>query len=106
MVCEKCEKKLTKVAAAAKWKDGSDVAGKLSSGRKINENKALSKKGQWSPYSKQCKICKSSLQPAYQYCQKCAYMKGLCAMCGKQASSCFTDHFFRPPDRLLFLLLF
>ena len=83
MVCAKCEKKLSKLAPAAKWKDGADNKG-TSSGRKINENKALSKKKQWSPYTRQCKVCKSALQPDYHYCQKCAYIKGLCAMCGKQ----------------------
>ena len=85
MVCTKCEKKLTKVAPAAKWKD-SDNAG-TSSGRKIGENKALSKLKQWAPYSRNCISCKCSLQADYRYCQKCAYAKGLCAMCGKQVRS-------------------
>ena len=29
-------------------------------------------------------MCKLSVSQDYQYCQKCAYHKGLCAMCGKQ----------------------
>jgi len=82
MVCGKCEKKLSKVACPDKWKDGSNNTNET--GRKLNENKMLSTKKRWAPYSKQCTVCKASLQPEYSYCQKCAYVKGLCAMCGKQ----------------------
>jgi hypothetical protein len=42
MVCAACEKKLQKVACPDKWKDGSSNTIE-SGGRKINENKALSK---------------------------------------------------------------
>jgi hypothetical protein len=57
----------------------------------INENKALSKAKRWAPYGKpgipsKCKVCKSSLHQEGIYCQSCAYQKGLCSMCGKQAS--------------------
>lgn len=77
MVCAKCEKKLSKVAPPEKWKDG---AGE----RKINENKALSTKKRWAPYSSTCNTCKSKVAAEYSYCQSCAYIKGLCAMCGKK----------------------
>lgn len=83
MVCGKCEKKLSKVACTEKWREGDETAG-TSSGRKINENKALSKKKRWQPYTAKCLTCKGPLQAEYKYCQKCAYAKGLCAMCGKQ----------------------
>lgn len=46
----------------------------------INENKALSKKKQWQPYSGKCTTCKSSVAQGYTYCQGCAYRKGICAM--------------------------
>ena len=83
MVCTKCEKKLSKVACQEKWRDGGSE-GKPAGGRAINENKALSKKKRWAPYSAKCTVCKSALQPEYTYCQPCAYRKGLCAMCGNQ----------------------
>lgn len=83
MVCSKCEAKLSKVVCAEKWKANQEGVG-TSSGRKINENKALSAKKRWQPYAAKCTLCKSPLQPDYKYCQKCAYVKGVCAMCGKQ----------------------
>ncbi|RZS08655.1 hypothetical protein BHM03_00039665 [Ensete ventricosum] len=43
MVCEKCEKKLAKVIVPDKWKEGASNTTE-SGGRKINENKLLSKK--------------------------------------------------------------
>ncbi|CAG7833749.1 unnamed protein product [Allacma fusca] len=47
MVCDKCEKKLSKVAAPEPWKSGPKSSSE-SSGRKIGENKLLtSKKSRW-----------------------------------------------------------
>ncbi|XP_010533834.1 PREDICTED: cysteine-rich PDZ-binding protein isoform X2 [Tarenaya hassleriana] len=43
MVCGKCEKKLSKVIVPDKWKDGASNTTE-GGGRKINENKLLSKK--------------------------------------------------------------
>ncbi|CAL0316319.1 unnamed protein product [Lupinus luteus] len=43
MVCEKCEKKLGKVIVPDKWKEGASNTTE-GGGRKINENKLLSKK--------------------------------------------------------------
>ncbi|XP_006638697.1 cysteine-rich PDZ-binding protein [Lepisosteus oculatus] len=89
MVCEKCEKKLGRVITPDTWKDGARNTTE-SGGRKLNENKALtSKKGRFDPYGKSrfaiCRICKSSVhQPGSNYCQGCAYKKGICAMCGKK----------------------
>ncbi|KAG2173624.1 hypothetical protein INT43_005042 [Umbelopsis isabellina] len=87
MVCAKCEKKLSKVAAPDKWKEGSRNTKVGGEGRKLNENKLLSKsaKSRFSPYESKCKICKSKVhQDKAHYCQGCAYKKGICAMCGKQ----------------------
>lgn len=86
MVCSKCEKKLAKGPCMEKWKTGSRNTIE-SGGKKINENKMLSKAKRWQPYSAKCKICKDSLPENYSYCQKCAYAKALCAMCGKQILS-------------------
>ncbi|KAF4372499.1 hypothetical protein F8388_027172 [Cannabis sativa] len=43
MVCDKCEKKLAKVIVPDKWKEGASNTTE-GGGRKINENKLLSKK--------------------------------------------------------------
>jgi hypothetical protein len=83
MVCAKCEKKLTRVACPEKWKE--DVAGPSSlGGRALGENKLLSKKkdARWQPYAGRCTVCKGSLPASHKFCQKCAYNKGLCGMCG------------------------
>ncbi|KAE9396874.1 hypothetical protein BT96DRAFT_823993 [Gymnopus androsaceus JB14] len=92
MVCQKCEKKLSKVAApdpftssSSSIKDGS---------RKVGENKLLSRPGssknRFQPYQGKCKDCKqpctqnsNSSKPA-KYCHGCAYKKGVCSICGKQ----------------------
>lgn len=110
MVCGKCEKKLSKVgvlrhgesfasvasgpafliaymrtqvACPDKWKDGANNTNE-SGGRKINENKLLSRKKTWQPYSAKCTKCKSNLPAGYSLCQPCAYRDGVCAMCGKK----------------------
>ncbi|KAA1470241.1 hypothetical protein DENSPDRAFT_835993 [Dentipellis sp. KUC8613] len=93
MVCKKCEKKLSKVAApdpftstSASIKDGS---------RKIGENKLIGRPGRpsgssssssrFQPYANKCKDCKSTVtQNRAKYCHGCAFKKGLCAICGKQ----------------------
>jgi hypothetical protein len=43
----------------------------------------IAKKGLASdPYSKKCRICKTGITAVYNYCQKCAYAKGICSICG------------------------
>ncbi|CAD5169348.1 unnamed protein product [Musa acuminata subsp. malaccensis] len=98
MVCDKCEKKLAKVIVPDKWKEGASNTTE-SGGRKINENKLLSKKNRWTPYGNtKCMICKQQVHQDAKYCHTCAYSKGknsdainsfanhlgVCAMCGKQ----------------------
>ncbi|GFZ48622.1 hypothetical protein JCM24511_06370 [Saitozyma sp. JCM 24511] len=92
MVCKKCEKKLSTVAAPDPFQPSSST-------RKIGENKLLSqraraapyvkpgaagtKKGSINPYGNKCIDCKASVQQNNATrCQKCAYKKGLCAICG------------------------
>ncbi|KAL4367781.1 hypothetical protein GQ457_05G034210 [Hibiscus cannabinus] len=84
MVCDKCQKKLSKVIVPDKWKEGASNTNE-SGGRKINENKLLSKKKRWTPYGNtKCIICKQQVHQDGKYCHTCAYSKGVCAMCGKQ----------------------
>ncbi|CAI5529426.1 unnamed protein product [Closterium sp. Naga37s-1] len=87
MVCDKCAKKLSKVIVPDKWKEGASNTTE-SGGRKINENKLLSKKKRYTPYASsasfKCIICKQQLHQEGKYCHLCSYKKGVCAMCGKQ----------------------
>ena len=86
MVCSKCEKKLQRGIHQEMWKEGSrhTIEG---GGRAVNENKALSARKRWTPYGAgangaKCRICKQSLHQEGIYCQKCAYARGQCSMCG------------------------
>ncbi|EDO33267.1 predicted protein [Nematostella vectensis] len=87
MVCDKCQKKLGKVITPDPWKSGArnNTEG---GGRKVGENKLLTqKKNRFNPYAefKKCRICKDTVHQAHSnYCQGCAYKKGICAMCGKK----------------------
>ncbi|KAK8591880.1 hypothetical protein V6N13_062476 [Hibiscus sabdariffa] len=75
MVCEKCQKKLSKVIVPDKWKEGASNTNE-SGGRKINENKLLSKKHRWTPYGNtKCIICKQQVHQDAKYCHTCAYSK-------------------------------
>eukprot|EP00775_Hariotina_reticulata_P012373 gene12373-biopygen13623 len=88
MVCAACEKKLQKVACPDKWKDGSSNTNE--SGRRINENKALSKAKRYSPYASKankCKVCKSNLHQEGIYCHSCAYSKAHVISCSGTASA-------------------
>eukprot|EP01116_Phalansterium_solitarium_P012835 TRINITY_DN29495_c0_g1_i1.p1 TRINITY_DN29495_c0_g1~~TRINITY_DN29495_c0_g1_i1.p1 ORF type:complete len:104 (-),score=22.82 TRINITY_DN29495_c0_g1_i1:108-419(-) len=91
MVCDTCQKKLDTIATPEVWKEGS--RGAEPGQRKVGENKLLSKsaKRKFEPYGKGgvsygsvCRICKSQLHQSGNYCQGCAYKKGICAMCGKK----------------------
>eukprot|EP00261_Vitis_vinifera_P036891 XP_019078134.1 PREDICTED: cysteine-rich PDZ-binding protein isoform X2 [Vitis vinifera] len=77
MVCDKCEKKLSKVIVPDKWKEGASNTTE-GGGRKINENKLLSKKNRWTPYgTTKCIICKQQVHQDAKYCHTCAYTKAL-----------------------------
>eukprot|EP00298_Acanthocystis_sp_HF-20_P005358 c15553_g1_i1.p1 GENE.c15553_g1_i1~~c15553_g1_i1.p1 ORF type:complete len:104 (+),score=33.02 c15553_g1_i1:25-312(+) len=83
MVCSTCEKKLGTVICPDTWKSGARNTTE-SGGRKINENKLLSKKKRFTPMAASCKICRAQLHQGGQYCQECSYKRGVCSMCGKQ----------------------
>ncbi|EGG06969.1 uncharacterized protein MELLADRAFT_71832 [Melampsora larici-populina 98AG31] len=105
MVCEKCNKKLSKNSLATPEVRG--IAGSSNAiqnqGRKIGENKLLSSKNRYNPYQStsassslskkstnpsigigKCLTCKSSVaRNGAKYCQNCSFKKGICGMCGK-----------------------
>ncbi|XP_048447309.1 cysteine-rich PDZ-binding protein-like [Pyrus x bretschneideri] len=78
------EKKLSKVIVPDKWKEGASNTTE-GGGRKMNENKLLSKKKRWTPYgTTKGFICKQQVHQDGKYCHTCAYSKGVSAMRGKQ----------------------
>jgi len=92
MVCEKCEAKLpktSKIATPNPWKasNSSKDSASSSCGRQVNENKILSsKKSRFNPLEaefKKCRICRTKVHTVgHNFCQECAYKKGICGRCG------------------------
>ncbi|XP_050436129.1 cysteine-rich PDZ-binding protein [Adelges cooleyi] len=102
MVCDKCEKKLGTAATPDPWKAGSRNA--IQTNRVHDQDnkhlqqiskvktltggsKSSSSTTKTTPYSfiSSCRICKQKIHlPGRNYCQSCAYKKGICAMCGKK----------------------
>ncbi|KAF7770425.1 hypothetical protein Agabi119p4_6399 [Agaricus bisporus var. burnettii] len=79
MVCKKCEKKLSKLAAPDPFTSSSSSIKEGS--RKVGENKLLnrpgSSKNRFQPYQSRCKDCKQpTTQNNAKYCHGCAYRKG------------------------------
>lgn len=57
MVCEKCEKKLSKIVTPDPWKTGAKNT--TEGGRKVNENKALTaSKGRFDPVGQSLRPCR------------------------------------------------
>ncbi|MBA0683818.1 hypothetical protein Goari_025446, partial [Gossypium aridum] len=87
------QKKLSKVIVPDKWKEGASNTNE-SGGRKINENKLLSKKRRWTPYGNtKCIICKQQVHQDGKYCHTCAYSKGMTVYVRCVASKCSTPSF-------------
>merc|ERR1712166_713434 len=86
MVCEKCEKLQTSVVCPEPWKDGSNNSVTGAAGRKLGENKLLSTNARVASGNKlvnKCKMCKQRVNDVHgTYCQKCAFAKGICHICG------------------------
>ena len=89
MVCQDCEKKLSKVIVPDKWKDGArNVTGGDDGGRATTyRNSLLQVRGRTQRFTagvRGCKICKSKVAQDAHYCQECAHHHGICARCGKK----------------------
>eukprot|EP00656_Telonema_subtile_P017915 TRINITY_DN1965_c0_g1_i2.p1 TRINITY_DN1965_c0_g1~~TRINITY_DN1965_c0_g1_i2.p1 ORF type:complete len:292 (-),score=71.61 TRINITY_DN1965_c0_g1_i2:114-989(-) len=87
MVCVDCEKFQTSVICPEPWKAGSNNSVTGAAGRKLGDNKLLSKNARASRggniLSNKCKLCKQRVNdPHGTYCQRCAFSKGVCHICG------------------------
>ncbi|RAL14818.1 cysteine-rich PDZ-binding protein [Aspergillus homomorphus CBS 101889] len=51
----------------------------------IGKSKLLSAKAKnpYAAYSSSCEVCKTKTEQGRKYCQRCAYQKNSCPMCGK-----------------------
>ncbi|RMJ25665.1 Cript family [Aspergillus sp. HF37] len=104
MVCSKCQKKLktTELATPGVKKKsemyyGSPAAsGSGSEGGKptmgntgVGKSKLLSAKAKnpYAAYASSCEACKTKTEQGRKYCQRCAYQKNACPMCGKNMTS-------------------
>lgn len=89
MVCQDCERKLSKVIVPDKWKDGArNTTGGEDGGRATSyRNSLLQVRGKEQRFQagvRACRICRSKVAQDAHYCQECAFHKGICAMCGKR----------------------
>ncbi|KAG8630456.1 hypothetical protein KVT40_002075 [Elsinoe batatas] len=102
MVCAKCQKleKQTKLATPDVKKKselyygntnaaGSSKKGPTLGSTGVSKSKLLSKgaKNPYASYASGCEGCKTRVESGRKYCQRCAYSKQLCAMCGKSLTS-------------------
>ncbi|KAE8400947.1 PDZ-binding protein, partial [Aspergillus pseudonomiae] len=104
MVCSKCQKKLKSTELATpgvKRKSemyygspATSVGGGGGEGSKskptlgntgIGKSKLLSSKAKnpYAAYSSACESCKTKTEQGRKFCQRCAYKKNACPMCGK-----------------------
>ncbi|KAI2826963.1 hypothetical protein CBS147343_7865 [Aspergillus niger] len=111
MVCAKCQKKLKQTELATpgvKRKaemyygspsttlgGSSNSSGAASAGGKaksstlgstgVGKSKLLSSKAKnpYAAYASSCEVCKTKTEQGRKYCQRCAYQKNACPMCGK-----------------------
>ncbi|OJD24511.1 hypothetical protein ACJ73_04132 [Blastomyces percursus] len=112
MVCSKCQRKLKKTelaTPAVKRKNdmyygspsstvggGGDAKSKSSAtlgNAGISKNKLLSSKAKnpYAAYSSVCESCKAKTEQGRKFCQRCAYRKNACAMCGKNLTATGKD---------------
>ncbi|PGH23766.1 hypothetical protein AJ80_02196 [Polytolypa hystricis UAMH7299] len=112
MVCSRCQKKLqkTELATPAVKRKNDMYYGSPSStlggggggkGQKssatlgntgVTKNKLLSNKAKnpYAAYASSCESCKAKTEQGRKYCQRCAYRKNSCAMCGKTLNAAGT----------------
>ncbi|PYI18127.1 hypothetical protein BO86DRAFT_328102 [Aspergillus japonicus CBS 114.51] len=109
MVCAKCQKKLKQTELAtpgvkrksemyygspsSSLGSGSSSTGTSSADKSkptlgntgIGKSKLLSAKAKnpYAAYSSSCEMCKTKTEQGRKYCQRCAYQKNSCPMCGK-----------------------
>ncbi|GES66594.1 Cript family protein [Aspergillus terreus] len=104
MVCAKCQKKLKSTELATpgvKRKSemyygspATSVGGGSTGGESkkstlgntgIGKSKLLSSKAKnpYAAYASSCDLCKTKTEQGKKYCQRCAYQKNACPMCGK-----------------------
>ena len=93
MVCDACEKKLSKVIVPDKWKDGArNTTGGSDGGRHVgSRNSLLEVRGATQRFRagvKGCGICKSKVAQDANYCQTCAFHK-VRAECGRAVCCCW-----------------
>ncbi|KAL4936446.1 hypothetical protein BDV06DRAFT_204988 [Aspergillus oleicola] len=74
------------VGTASKTGAGTGVGSKATLGSTgVSKNKLLSSKAKnpYAAYSSSCDVCKTKTEAGRKFCQRCAYQRNACPMCGK-----------------------
>ncbi|KAH8429418.1 cysteine-rich PDZ-binding protein [Aspergillus melleus] len=55
----------------------------------VGKSKLLSSKAKnpYAAYASSCELCKTKTEQGKKYCQRCAYQKNACPMCGKSLAA-------------------
>ncbi|RAL04209.1 cysteine-rich PDZ-binding protein [Aspergillus ibericus CBS 121593] len=98
MVCTKCQKKLkqtelatpgvkrkTEMYYGSPASSAGDKSKPTLGNTGVGKSKLLSSKAKnpYAAYSSSCDVCKTKTEQGRKYCQRCAYQKNACPMCGK-----------------------
>ncbi|KAJ5559004.1 PDZ-binding protein CRIPT [Penicillium sp. DV-2018c] len=105
MVCSKCQKKIKATELATpgvKRKSDMYYGSPSSSGSSLDKGKTKSTlgatgvgkskllsakaKNPYAAYASSCENCKVKTEVGKKFCQRCAYQRNACAMCGKNLS--------------------
>ncbi|CAJ0562353.1 unnamed protein product, partial [Mesorhabditis spiculigera] len=87
MVCDKCQPKLSKLIGVdpLRNKAHNKLGGVTKTKATGLKNKALGSDKKAGMVGVKCRVCKQNVhQVGSNFCQTCAYQKGICAMCGKK----------------------
>ncbi|PYH45617.1 cysteine-rich PDZ-binding protein [Aspergillus saccharolyticus JOP 1030-1] len=107
MVCAKCQKKLkqtelatpgvkrksemyygspsTSLGGGGSSSSSNDKSKATLGNTGVGKSKLLTSKAKnpYAAYSSSCEVCKTKTEQGRKYCQRCAYQKNSCPMCGK-----------------------
>lgn len=84
MVCDRCAANTAKLCTNAPTAPLSSAD--RTEERKLGANMLLKAraKHRLNPISQHCRVCEKSTLGGMHYCQKCAYSRGICSMCGRK----------------------
>lgn len=84
MVCDRCAAKATRICTNAPSTPMASADRKEE--RKLGMNMLLKARAKYrlNPIELRCRVCAKTTLEGMNYCQRCAYSRGICSMCGKK----------------------